>query len=52
MEELCQQLPDNDPTQRALETTQRALQEVKGQIDAMYLKMQQHPDKWREWDHR
>lgn len=52
MEELCQNLPDNDPAHRALDSTRRAVIEVKGQIETTHLKLQQHPDKWREWNDR
>lgn len=51
MEELCQTLPDNDPARQTLDSTRRALADVKGQIEATHLKLQHH-SQWREWNDR
>uniref|UniRef100_A0A8C7FMX2 Spectrin repeat containing nuclear envelope protein 1 n=1 Tax=Oncorhynchus kisutch TaxID=8019 RepID=A0A8C7FMX2_ONCKI len=51
MEELCQTLPDNDSARQTLDSTRRALADVKGQIEATHLKLQQH-SQWREWNDR
>ena len=50
MEVVCEKLPDNDSAHRALDTSRRALAEVRDQIETIYLKLLQHPDKWREWN--
>jgi hypothetical protein len=51
MEELCQTLPDNDSARQTLDSTRMALADVKGQIEATHLKLQQH-SQWREWNDR
>ncbi|GLD49390.1 nesprin-1-like protein [Lates japonicus] len=52
MEDLCHKLPDNDPAYQMLDTTRRAVGEVTEQIKSTHLKLEQHPDKWREWNER
>lgn len=52
MEDLCQQLPDNDPTHRTLDSATGALADVTDEIEKTRLKLLQHPDKWREWNDR
>ncbi|KAG7275370.1 hypothetical protein CRUP_007926, partial [Coryphaenoides rupestris] len=50
MEDLCQQLPDNDPAHRMLDSATGALADVTDEIEKTRLKLLQHPDKWREWN--
>ncbi|TNM94661.1 hypothetical protein fugu_017420 [Takifugu bimaculatus] len=52
MEELCLQLPDNDPAHHTLNSTRRAVAEVTEQIRSIHFKLKQHPDKWEEWNER
>ncbi|XP_040920912.1 nesprin-1-like [Toxotes jaculatrix] len=52
MEDLCHKLPDNDPAYRTLDSTRRAVDEVTEQIKSTHLKLEQHPDKWKEWNER
>lgn len=52
MEELCLQLPDNDPAHHTLNSTRRAVAEVSEQIRSVHFKLKQHPDKWEEWNER
>ncbi|XP_039981906.1 nesprin-1-like [Xiphias gladius] len=52
MEDLCHKLPDNDPAYRTLDSTRRAIEEVTEQIKSTHLKLEQHPDKWKEWNER
>uniref|UniRef100_A0A8C2DGG1 Spectrin repeat containing, nuclear envelope 1a n=1 Tax=Cyprinus carpio TaxID=7962 RepID=A0A8C2DGG1_CYPCA len=49
MEHLCQDLPENDMGHQTLEETRDHLSEVRGLVERTHLKLQQHPDKWREW---
>ncbi|XP_047184808.1 nesprin-1-like [Scophthalmus maximus] len=52
MEDLCHTLPDNDLAYRTLDSTRRAVEEVAEQIKSTHLKLEQHPDKWKEWNER
>lgn len=52
MEDLCHKLPDNDPIYRMLDSTKRAVEEVTEQITITHLKLEQQPDKWKEWNDR
>ena len=52
MEDLCHKLPDNDQAYRTLDSTKRAVEEVTEQIKSTHLKLEQHPDKWKEWNER
>lgn len=52
MEDLCQKLPDNDAAYRMLDSTRLAVEEIKEQIKITHLKLEQHPDKWKEWNER
>lgn len=52
MEELCHKLPDNDQAYGMLESTKREVLEVSEQIKSTYLKLEEHPDKWKEWNER
>ncbi|CAL8318022.1 unnamed protein product, partial [Boreogadus saida] len=52
MEELCQQVPDNDPAHRSLGAAAGDLAAVTDEIEKTRLKLLQHPDKWREWNDR
>ncbi|XP_074471049.1 nesprin-1-like isoform X2 [Sebastes fasciatus] len=52
MEDLCHKLPDNDPAYRTLDSTRRAVEEVTEQIKSTHLKLEHHPDKWKEWNER
>ncbi|XP_023266580.1 nesprin-1-like [Seriola lalandi dorsalis] len=52
MEDLCHKLPDNDPAYRTLDSTRRAVEEVTEQIKSTHLKLEQNPDKWKEWNER
>lgn len=52
MEDLCYKLPDNDQAYRILDCTRRAVEEVTEQIKSTHLKLEQHPDKWKEWNER
>ncbi|KAM4529485.1 nesprin-1 isoform 3-T3 [Fundulus diaphanus] len=52
MEDLCHKLPDNDPVYRVLDSTKTAVEEMTEQITATHLKLEQHPDKWKEWNDR
>uniref|UniRef100_A0A8C5AJ13 Calponin-homology (CH) domain-containing protein n=1 Tax=Gadus morhua TaxID=8049 RepID=A0A8C5AJ13_GADMO len=52
MEELCQQVPDNDPAHRSLGAAAGDLAAVTDEIENTRLKLLQHPDKWREWNDR
>ncbi|KAK1888949.1 Nesprin-1 [Dissostichus eleginoides] len=52
MEDLCHKLPDNDPVYRTLDSTRRTVEEVTEQIKSTYLKLEHHPDKWKEWNDR
>lgn len=52
MEDLCQKLPDNDAAYRILDATRMDVEEVKEQIRTTHLKLEQHPDKWKEWNER
>ncbi|XP_037541085.1 nesprin-1 [Nematolebias whitei] len=52
MEDLCQKLPDNDAAYRILDSTRMDVEEVKEQIKITHLKLEQHPDKWKEWNER
>lgn len=52
MEDLCHNLPDNDPVYRMLDSTKKAVEEVTEQIKITHLKLEQHPDKWKEWNDR
>ncbi|XP_027140369.1 nesprin-1 isoform X4 [Larimichthys crocea] len=52
MEDLCHKLPDNDPAYRMLDSTRRVVEEVTEQIKSTHLKLEQHPDKWKEWNER
>lgn len=52
MEDLCHQLHDNDPAYRMLDSTRRAVEEVKEQIKSTHLKLEHHPDKWKKWNDR
>lgn len=52
MEDLCQKLPDNDAAYRTLDSTRMDVEEVKEQIKITHLKLEQHPDKWKEWNER
>lgn len=52
MEDLCQKLPDNDPAYRSLDSTKRVVEDVAEQIRSAHLKLEQHPDKWKEWNER
>uniref|UniRef100_A0AAR2ILP8 Spectrin repeat containing, nuclear envelope 1b n=1 Tax=Pygocentrus nattereri TaxID=42514 RepID=A0AAR2ILP8_PYGNA len=52
MEQLCQRLPENDLMQKALLETKDYLSEVKAEVEYTYMRLLQHPDKWREWHTR
>lgn len=52
MEDLCHKLPDNDPAYRVLDSTRRSVEEVTEQIKSTHLKLEHHPDKWKEWNER
>lgn len=52
MEDLCQKLPDNDPAYRSLDSTRKVVEDVAEQIRSTNLKLEQHPDKWKEWNER
>ncbi|MEQ2294229.1 hypothetical protein AMECASPLE_001811, partial [Ameca splendens] len=52
MEDLCHKLPDNDSVYRMLDSTKKAVEEVTEQIMITHLKLEQHPDKWKEWNDR
>nr|XP_029132983.1 nesprin-1-like [Labrus bergylta] len=52
MEDLCQKLPDNDPAYRTLDSTRNVVEEVMEQIKSTHLKLEQHPDKWKDWNER
>lgn len=52
MEDLCHKLPDNDPACRTLDSTRRVVEEITEQINRMHLMLEQHPDKWKEWNER
>lgn len=52
MEELCLQLPDNDPAHHILSSARRAVAEVTEQIRSIHITLTQHPDKWNEWNER
>ncbi|XP_073672409.1 nesprin-1-like [Paramisgurnus dabryanus] len=52
MEQLCQDLPENDLGHQTVEETRDRLAEVRRLVDRMHLRLQKHPDKWREWHTR
>lgn len=52
MEELCHTLPDSDPAYHILDSTRRVVDEVTEQIKSTYLKLEQHQDKWDDWNDR
>ncbi|CAB1447009.1 unnamed protein product [Pleuronectes platessa] len=52
MEDLCHKLPDNDLAYRTLDDARQAVEKVAGQIKNTHLKLEQHPDKWKEWNER
>nr|XP_019953051.1 PREDICTED: nesprin-1-like [Paralichthys olivaceus] len=52
MEDLCRKLPDNDLAYRTLDSTRQAVEKVTEQIKNTHLKLEQHPDKWKEWNER
>ncbi|KAJ8275253.1 hypothetical protein COCON_G00098780 [Conger conger] len=52
MEDLCKKLPEGDSAHRTTEGSKKALSEVRSQIDSTYQKLQQHPDKWKEFNSR
>lgn len=52
MEDLCHKLPDNDPAYRTLDSTRMVVEEVTEQIKSTHLKLEQHHDKWKEWNER
>ncbi|XP_056619733.1 nesprin-1-like [Triplophysa dalaica] len=49
MEKLCQDLPENDAGYQTLEETRHHLAEVRSLVERTHLRLQKHPDKWREW---
>lgn len=52
MEELCHKLPDSDPAYHALDSTRGVVEELTEQIKSTLLKLEQYPDKWKEWKER
>lgn len=52
IEELCHKLPDNDQAYGMLESTKRDVLELSEHIKSTYLKLEEHPDKWKEWNER
>ncbi|XP_076011028.1 nesprin-1-like [Genypterus blacodes] len=52
MEDLCHKLPDNAPACRVLDSSRRAVEEVTELIKSAHLKLEHHPDKWKEWNER
>lgn len=52
MEQLCQKLPENDATQKALPETRDSVSEVKGEVERAHVRLQENPDKWSEWHRR
>ncbi|XP_061126959.1 nesprin-1-like [Syngnathus typhle] len=52
MEDLCQKLPDNDAAYRRLDATRRAVEDVAERIRSTGVTLEQHPDKWKEWNDR
>lgn len=52
MEELCHKLSDSDPAYHILDSTRRVVDEVTEQIKSTYLKLEQHQDKWDDWNDR
>ncbi|XP_061758137.1 nesprin-1-like [Nerophis ophidion] len=52
MEDLCHKLPDNDVAYRRLDSTKKAVKEVTEQVRSTSLQLEQHPDKWKEWNDR
>lgn len=49
MEQLCQDLPENDVGHQTLEETRDHLADVRSLVERTQLRLQRHPDKWREW---
>ncbi|CAM9192469.1 unnamed protein product, partial [Lampetra planeri] len=52
IEDLCHKVPDNDPAYQTLDSTRRSVEEVAEQIRRMYVQLEHHPDKWKEWNDR
>ena len=52
MEELCQKLPESDPTHPTLQAATKAFSELREEIDGTLLKLMQNPDKWKEFNSR
>lgn len=52
MEQLCKKLPENDPMQKTLLETRDHVSEVKGEVESAHVRLQEHPDKWNEWNCR
>lgn len=52
MEELCQKLPEGDPTHQVLETAQKEFAEVREEIESTHQKLMQHQDKWKDYSAR
>ncbi|KAL0164542.1 hypothetical protein M9458_040295, partial [Cirrhinus mrigala] len=49
MEHLAQDLQENDIGHQMLEETRDHISEIRGLVERTHLRLQQHPDKWREW---
>lgn len=52
IEELCQKLPDGDPTHQIMEMATKDLDQVQDEIKETHQKLVQHPDKWKEYNTR
>ncbi|TSR99416.1 Nesprin-1 [Bagarius yarrelli] len=52
LEQLCQKLPENDPIKKSLPEIRHAVSDVKGEVESAYVRLQEHPDKWAEWQCR
>uniref|UniRef100_A0A7M4FLZ9 Calponin-homology (CH) domain-containing protein n=1 Tax=Crocodylus porosus TaxID=8502 RepID=A0A7M4FLZ9_CROPO len=52
IEELCLKLPESDPLRATLESSQKTLKELKSHIDSTYMKITEHPDKWKDYKTR
>lgn len=52
IEELCLKLPEWDPRKAAFESCKKSFGELKSQVASTYMKLIEHPDKWKDYKNR
>lgn len=50
--ELCLKLPESDPLRTTSQSSQKSLSELKSLVASTYMKLMDHPDKWKDYKDR